>query len=160
GAEREPGRRLRLADDLVLEVVHRPRRPPVGVRGLPEREDPFVDRAQLLGGRPRGARLEAPGRDDEERPLARRRRPLRGGESPGPAVRAWSACSSGPSRDGRTPMTVYGTPSKRTVRPTASARPPRRSIQKRWLTSVVFGAPGLPSASVKSRPSAGGRPSS
>ena len=49
-------------------------------------------------------------------------------------------------------MSVYSAPSRRTGLPTTSARPPSRSRQNVLAAIATGGVPGLPSASLKSRP--------
>ena len=51
--------------------------------------------------------------------------------------------------EGATPMIVYGSPSRRTVSPTTSGRPPKRSIQRPCDSTMTFRFPSSSLASVK-----------
>ena len=62
--------------------------------------------------------------------------------------------------DGVTPTTVTDIAADPDVRPTIDGSPPKRAIQRSWLSSATGGAPRDASASVKSRPAVGATPSS
>ena len=79
--ERETRDRADVADHERLQIHHAPRRLVVLIRDAPDGKDAAVDRAQFVGGQ-RSIRFVPETRQwrDEERTLARRRRPLRGDE--------------------------------------------------------------------------------
>ena len=54
-----------------------------------------------------------------------------------------SVAAGKPSAAGTTPMTVSGTPSTRTLRPTAVGSPPSCARQNRSLTTTTWSLPGL-----------------
>ena len=101
GGERQAGDRRDVADDVRLQIHHAPRRLVVLIRGLPDREDPPVDGAQLAGRRRRGRRRVAAGRS----PCRRKGRGAAAGSTAATTNNSWSARAGRPV-GGSTPATV------------------------------------------------------